>query len=90
MDAKKLLIKLPSYVALGMLGGPIPLIITKLSKPSPSNSLIVSNTSNNKALFDDPVYLECYQKQVRKQFMIAEGVGWAISTALLINLLFNM
>jgi hypothetical protein len=88
-DAKKLFYKLPGYVFLGMFGGPFPLIFIKFSKPIPQKEPFVTARSENKVLFDDPAYLNCYQKQVKKQNMIAVGVGWAISTAFLVNLLFN-
>jgi hypothetical protein len=88
-DGKKLFFKLPGFLILGMFGGPFPLIFIKFSNPSPKNEPIISDGSENKELFDDPAYLDCYQKQVKKQNMIAVGVGWAISTAFLVNLLFN-
>jgi hypothetical protein len=72
-----------------MFGGPIPLIFIKFSKPIPQKEPFVTARSENKVLFDDPAYLNCYQKQVKKQNMLAVGVGWAISTAFLVNLLFN-
>jgi hypothetical protein len=88
-DAKKLIYKLPGFVFLGMLGGPFPLIFIKFSKPLPQKEPIIFSRSENKVLFDDPAYLDCYQKQVKKQNMLAVGVGWTISTAFLVNLLFN-
>lgn len=88
-DAKKLIYKLPRFVFLGMLGGPFPLIFIKFSKPLPQKEPFVTARSENKVLFDDPAYFNCYQKQVKKQNMLAVGVGWTISTALLVNLLFN-
>jgi hypothetical protein len=88
-DAKKLIYKLPGFVFLGMLGGPFPLIFIKFSKPLPQKEPIIFSQSENKVLFDDPAYLNCYQKQVKKQNMLAVGVGWTISTAFLVNLLFN-
>jgi hypothetical protein len=88
-DAKKLFYKLPGYVFLGMFGGPFPLIFIKFSKPLPQKEPFVTARSENKVLFDDPAYFNCYQKQVKKQNMLAVGVGWTISTALLVNLLFN-
>ncbi len=88
-DAKMLFYKLPGFVFLGMLGGPFPLIFIKFSKPLPQKEPMITSRSENKVLFDDPAYLNCYQKQVKKQNMLAVGVGWTISTAFLVNLLFN-
>ncbi|MCF8202252.1 MAG: hypothetical protein K9J18_04105 [Crocinitomicaceae bacterium] len=88
-DAKKLIYKLPGFVFLGMFGGPFPLIFIKFSKPLPQKEPMITSRSENKVLFDDPAYLNCYQKQVKKQNMLAVGVGWTISTAFLVNLLFN-
>jgi len=51
---------------LGRMFGPFAVIGAALGKPTPFKSKNTMLKSDNKDMFNDPIYLECYQKEARK------------------------
>jgi len=63
--------------ALGVLFGPFAVIGEAVASPSPYNGKETMMLSKNKGLFNDPAYLTCYSKNVRKKHTGSAALGWA-------------
>ncbi len=64
------------HFALGVLFGPIAVIGTALSSPTPERGKNTYLMSKNKDQFSDPEYLICYKKKARGKLMSATSLGW--------------
>ena len=82
MDAKKLHGKKRIHVALGILFGPYAMIGTALVSPNPYTGEQTASLSENKELFSDPTYLNCYKKKARRQLIGMEGIDFGIDIIL--------
>lgn len=74
-DAKAYHGKKGLHVVYGLLLGPIAPIGAALSSPSPQSGSATVLQSENQALFDDPVYRSCYEKQAKKSNIVATLFG---------------
>lgn len=75
-DASKFHGKENGHVILGFLFGPISIIGTALSKPSPNNGKKTIILSKNTKLFDNQEYLMCYKKKAKMRLVGNEALGW--------------
>jgi hypothetical protein len=64
------------HFALGVLFGPIALIGTALSNPTPDKGKNTYLMSKNKDQFSDPEYLICYKKKAKGKLVSATSLGW--------------
>jgi len=64
--------------ALGVLFGPLAIIGTALSNPTPEKGRSTTTLSQNKDLFSDPQYLECYKKTARRNLVASAAFGWFV------------
>jgi hypothetical protein len=87
-DAKMYHNKLSNHFVLGA-AFPYIMIYTAIHQPSPHKGKYTSKLSDNKNLFNDPDYLSCYQKQAKKQMLIAEGSGFIVFAGSILALLIN-
>jgi hypothetical protein len=90
LDAKKYHGKIANHIVLGMFLGPYAMIGTAFSNPTPEKGERTYTMSNNKELFDDPDYLECYKKKAKRKLIGIEGIGTGISVIGLVILLAPM
>ena len=75
-DAKNYHGKKGSHIALGVLFGPFAMIGTAIVNPTPEKGKRTLAMSENKNLFDDPEYLNCYKKKAKLQNITMEAIGW--------------
>ena len=86
-DAKKYHGKIASHIVLGMFLGPYAMIGTAFANPTPEKGERTYTMSDNKELFDDPDYLECYKKKAKRKLIQMEAIGTGIGLTALIILL---
>ncbi|MFK7756865.1 MAG: hypothetical protein AB8B53_08030 [Flavobacteriales bacterium] len=77
LDAENLHGRKGGHVLLGFLFGPVAIVGTALSNPTPKRGMHTLGLSENESLFSDPTYLACYKKRAKDQLMGMELVGWA-------------
>lgn len=75
-DAQTLHGKKGGHFLLGVLFGPLAIIGTALSSPTPYRSTQTLALSQNKELFSDPEYLTCYKKKAKGSLIGMEAAGW--------------
>ncbi len=71
---------------LGFLFGPLAIIGTALSNPTPERGKETYMMSKNKEQFSDPEYLSCYKKKAKQHLITMELSGWALWLAILLLL----
>ena len=71
--------KIVVHYVLGFLIGPFAMIGTACTNPTPEKGAKTSTMSQNKEMFSDPVYLKCYKKKAKGQFIVANLYGWSMS-----------
>jgi len=76
MDASRLHGKKGGHVALGALFGPFALLGTLLASPTPDRGKSTYMMSENKDLFNDYEYIECYKKEAKSSLLAMEAIGW--------------
>jgi hypothetical protein len=76
MDADNYHGKEGIHVALGILFGPLAIIGAAVSNPTPQKGKDTYAMSQNKDLFQDPVYLNCYTKKARNKNVTNAAIGW--------------
>jgi len=64
------------HFALGALFGPFTVIGAAISKPSPASGSQTALLSNNKELFNDAEYINCYSKKARGNNVGNSAAGW--------------
>jgi hypothetical protein len=74
-DARQYHKKVVPHLLYGFLLGPLATIGAALSDPTPASGKSTVVQSENQALFDDPVYLSCYQKEARGDNVSATIIG---------------
>ncbi len=85
-DAENLHGKEVTHVALGFLFGPFAMIGTAISNPTPLRGRDTYLLSQNKELFSDPFYLNCYRKRAKIRLIGMEAAGWGAWLLLLLVL----
>lgn len=86
LDASNYHGKSGGHYVLGFLFGPLAIIGTALSNPTPERGKETYMMSKNKEQFSDPEYLSCYKKKVKKNLIAWEVSGWLGSILLLLLL----
>lgn len=71
------------HFALGALFGPFAVIGAAVSSPSPSSGANTAGLSDNRELFNDAEYLNCYKKKARGKNVGNAAVGWGAWVLLL-------
>jgi len=61
---------------LGVLFGPFAVIGCAVGKSGPSRGANTFIMSENRELFNDAIYLTCYQKQARRKAITNAAIGW--------------
>ena len=74
------------HFALGVLFGPFAMIGAAVSTPHPASGVNTATLSDNKDLFSDAEYLNCYKRKARGKNVGNSAVGWG--TWLLFLLIF--
>jgi hypothetical protein len=64
------------HVALGVLFGPFAVLGAAVSKPTPLKGKDTMALSQNKEMFSDSSYLNCYTKKARGQNVTNSLIGW--------------
>lgn len=77
-DAQQFHGKAGAHVLLGFLFGPFAMIGAALASPNPYNGRMTPFASQNKDLFNDPVYLKCYKKKAKGRNVGYATLGWGI------------
>lgn len=77
-DADLLHGKKGGHLVLGFLFGPLAVIGTALSNPSPESGKKTLVDSKHKDLFNDPEYLNCYKKQAKGNLIGTELMGLGV------------
>lgn len=70
------------HAVLGFLFGPFAVIGTAVTQTTPDRGKNTYLMSQNKDLFDDPVYINCYKKKAKGRLIGAELGGWAAAIVL--------
>jgi len=78
LDGAELHGKKGAHFALGFFFGAIPIIFTAVMDIKPERGKRTPTESQNQDLFDDPEYLECYNKEAKKSLIIAEAIGLGV------------
>ncbi|EPR69814.1 hypothetical protein [Cyclobacterium qasimii] len=86
LDAENYHGKKGGHFVLGVLFGPFAMIGTALANPKPEKGKNTYLFSENKELFDDPMYLSCYRKKAKGQLISMEALGWGSWLLLLLVL----
>jgi len=76
MDADNYHGKAGLHVALGVLFGPFAIIGAAVSTPTPQKGKDTYAMSQNKDMFQDPMYLNCYTKKARGKNVGNTAIGW--------------
>ena len=76
--------KKTAHIALGFLFGPIAMLGTALSNPTPDKGQLTTQRSVHQELFDDPEYLSCYSKRAKGRLIGAESIGFGITLLMLL------
>jgi len=76
LDAEQFHGKKAAHFFYGLLFGPVALLVTALSEPTPYSGKNTALLSSNKELFTDYEYLECYKKKARGKLLTMEAIGW--------------
>lgn len=63
-------------IAMGVLFGPFAVIGAALTNPRPERGKETMMLSQNKELFDDAEYLQCYKKKAKRQNAGNAALGW--------------
>jgi hypothetical protein len=87
MDAYNYHGKAGLHITLGFLFGPIALIGATVSTPTPQKGRNTYSMSQNKEMFQDPEYLNCYKKKARNKNIRNTGIGYLIRWGALIPLI---
>ena len=66
------------HMLLGALTGPVSIIATALANPTPPKGNRTYLLSQNKELFNDPVYLNVYKRTAKKKLITQEVTGMLI------------
>jgi hypothetical protein len=64
------------HITLGVLFGPFAIIGAAISGPKPQHGKNTMLMSQNKELFSDAEYLQCYKKKARGQNVGNTAIGW--------------
>jgi hypothetical protein len=75
-DAKMFHGKGGAHLLYGFLFGPFATLGAALSSPSPESGSNTITQSENPALFEDPAYLGCYEKEAKGNNVAATLFGW--------------
>ena len=78
MDAGKFHGKKGGHVALGVLFGPFAMLGTLLASPTPDRGKSTFMMSENKDLFNNYEYIECYKKEAKSSLIGMEAIGWGV------------
>jgi hypothetical protein len=89
MDAKKYHGKKVQHIVLGMAFAHFAMIGTAIASPNPYSGVRTAIMSENKELFSDPTYLECYKKKARRQLIGMEAIGAGVMVGLIGTFLFS-
>lgn len=84
LDAAQYHGKKSSHIALGFLFGPIAMLGTAMSDPTPDKGKLTAQRSENPELFNDPDYLDCYRKRAKGKLIGAESIGFGISLLMIL------
>jgi hypothetical protein len=84
MDASMHHGKKGGHVLLGALFGPFAMLGTLVANPTPDKGKSTYMLSENKDLFSDYQYIECYKKSARKSLIGMEAVGWGVWILLIV------
>ncbi|WP_396193521.1 hypothetical protein [Flavobacterium sp.] len=84
LDADNFHGKNGGHFILGVLFGPLAIIITSASNITPERGKLTYLMSNNKELFAHPEYNYCYKKNAKKKLLLMELLGWATWILILI------
>lgn len=76
--------KKSSHIAMGFLFGPFAMLGTALANPTPEKGKLTGKMSEHTDLFNDPDYLECYQKKAKGKLIGAEAIGFGISALMIL------
>jgi len=78
-DAKEYHGKIGAHIALGFLFGPLAIIGTAVSNPTPEKGKDIYSYAllENDELFSNPTYRKCYRKQAKRQLIGWECLGCA-------------
>ena len=68
--------KYGGHVVLGIFFGPFAMLGTALAQPYPYRGRHTPVMSENKELFNDPEYAECYKRRAKGRLIGAEAIGW--------------
>jgi hypothetical protein len=85
-DAENFHGKKGGHFVLGFLFGPIAMVGTALSNPTPHKSSKTLSLSKNKDQFANPEYLKCYKRKAKGQLIGMEALGWGTWILLLLAL----
>lgn len=83
-DARNFHGKSGLHVLYGALFGPFAVIGAAVAAPTPLNGKMTPLMSQNKELFNDPLYLTCYKKKARGKNIVNTAIGWGAIMALLL------
>jgi hypothetical protein len=75
-DAQNFHGKRGGHFILGVLFGPFAILGTALPNPTPYRGKETMMASQNKDIFNDPEYLQCYKKKAKGQLIGMEAAGW--------------
>ncbi len=75
-DAQSYHGKKGGHFALGALFGPLAMLGTAISNPTPEKGKNTYMISKNREQFNDPEYLKCYRKKAKGQLIGMEALGW--------------
>ena len=75
-DAEMFHGKYGGHVVLGIFFGPFAMLGTAIAQPYPYRGRHTPAMSQNKELFNDPEYAECYKRRAKGRLIGAEAIGW--------------
>jgi hypothetical protein len=87
MDAKSFHGKGFGNFALGFFFGVFGLVGCIVSNPGIENGSKTKIMSQNKELFNDSEYLECYKEKAKNKSVVNAGIGWATGAIVLFTIL---
>jgi hypothetical protein len=74
------------HFVLGFLFGPFAIVGTVLATPTPGKGVRTIYMSENRDLFTDPHYLNCYESKARNRLLTMEAIGWGAAIVLILLL----
>ncbi|MEO0900205.1 MAG: hypothetical protein AAFY71_27585 [Bacteroidota bacterium] len=80
-DAKAFHGKVAKHVVSGIIFGPVGTIFALLGNPTPRKGKETKQLSDNRDLFSDAQYLNCYRKEAKKNNVLYTLIGWVVIPA---------